>query len=240
MTIHINRNRCAYVIELLYRIQRNLYIFIIIILASCATIPKQIYINKASFPGISNAAVIVSVSKPGVTHSLNNPFLGDPISSWFAGYGYWNAALFMSMAYDSESGNKIEEHVNINSIEEYIANTFIQPLRKGNYFHTIEYIQGNNQDIFKLSSAGYNKIIRLSVTEMSFRTATTDHVKLYITMHGQMQDLISKNIIWDREEKVSSSEMELLKNIEVNGPKHLTATIEKAVRYLANDFIYIK
>ena len=212
----------------------------IIILASCTSVPKQTYINKSYLQDASKAAVIVSVSKPNVTHSLNKPFLLDPLSSWLAGYGFWNTGLLFGLADDLESSNKIGEHVNLNSIEENIANIFIQPLKKVKYFHTIEYVSDKNQDNTKLSSAGYNMVVRLSMREISIRSVTADHVKLYISMHGQMEDLTSKKIIWDREENVSSSEMELLENMKEKGPKNLNATIEKAVKYLANDFIYLK
>lgn len=240
MKNYIDRNRCAYHVILLTWLQRYFPIFILFILVSCTTVPKQTYINRTNLPATSKAAVIISVASPEVTHSLNNPLLNSPLFSWLAGYGFWNTGLLGALSDDVESSKKIEEHIDIKSIEESIANAFIQPLREMKCFQTIEYVSDKNQDNLKLLSAGYNMVIRLSLREMSIRSVTADHVKIQITMHGQMQDIASNKIVWDREEKVSSSEMELLENMKEKGPKNLNSTLEKAVKYLANDFIYLK
>jgi len=233
MMKHKYRNIHEYCIGLSFRLNYSLFIFLTFILASCATVPKQTYIDKKSLPSRLKAAVIVSVTSPDVTHYSN-----DRLPLYYKlFYGY---KFTFGVLEDITSSDKIKEHVNVNSIEENIANTFIRPLRKGKYFQTIEYVSDMNQDNLKLSSAGFNMVIRLSVREMSIRSVTADHVKLYISMHGQMEDIASKKIVWDREEQVSSSEMELLENMEEKGPKNLNATIEKAVKYLANDFIYLK
>jgi len=233
MKIFKDRVLYDFCIGLSFRLKISLFIFLTFILASCVTVPKQTYIDKKSLPGALKAAVIVTVASPDVTHLSNSqlPFYYTLL------YGY---KFNWGMLGDWDSSGKIKEHIDIIGIEENIANAFMQLLREKKLFQTIEYVSDKNEENLKLSSIGYNMVIRLSLHELSIRTVTADHVKIYISMHGKMEDLASKKIIWDREEKVSSSEMELLENMEENGPKNLNATIEKAVKYLANDFIYLK
>lgn len=219
----------------------QLYLFAFaLLLTSCASIPKQTYLNKTSFSGTSRAVVTVSVTTPKVTHALNNPHLGWPLFSWLAGYGFTRATLVNAAAEDAESGDAIEKHIDIKNIEENLGNTFSQLVSKSNHFQAIDYITDKSPNNNKLLSAGYNMLIRLSVSEISIRSTTVDHVKLHILMHGEMEDLATKSMVWDRDEKISSSEMELLENMKDKGPKYLNTMLEKAVKYLANDFIYLK
>lgn len=206
-------------------------------LISCATMPQQTYLNNQSLSGISKVAVVASANVPEVWYSSSEK------SVWPALLG---SALGMALeegirsGIDNEHAAKIKEHIDISHIEDKMAQSFIQPLKKGNYFQTIECLTDKNQGDHQLSVAGYDTVIRLSVHKISIRRVSGDYVSLSAHVRGQMEKLMSGEIVWDREEVVTNPEPQTLDYYKENGLKELDAMLEKAGKNLAYDFIYLK
>lgn len=216
-----------------------LSVCMVLILSSCATVPKQTYLTNISLSGISKVAVVASANAPEVLYSRNAP------DSYF-----WTM-MFMSLlgagleasarsGVDSEHAAKIKERVALSQIEDKMAQSFIRPFTKGNCFQTIEYVKDKNQDSRQLSSAGYNAVIRLSVRKILLERVPGDNVRLRAYVSGQMESLKSGKILWDREEVVLSSELHSLDYYKERGLKELDALLDKAGKNLAYDFIYLK
>jgi hypothetical protein len=218
---------------------------IAIFLISCATLPHETYLNKQSLSGISKVAIIISVNPPEVSYSMSSPD-GGFVSAWtmlinpllvFPSMGIEAAARY---GVDQEHALKIKEHVDLNSIEDKMAQSFIQPLKNGICFQTIEYFKDKNQNVKQLSNAGYNAVIQLSVNEISIQRTVGDYVDLFVNVSGQMKKLMSGEIVWNRKEIVKNPEPHTLDYYKENGLKELDAMLERAGTKLSYDFIYLK
>lgn len=141
---------------------------------------------------------------------------------------------------DKEHAAKISEQRDFSSIEDKIAQSFMEPITKGACFKATEYVKDKTQDARLLSAAGYDAVIRMDVREISVQRAIGDYVSLSAHVHGQMVLLTSGKIVWDREEFVSSPELHSFDYYKENGLKELEAMLEKAGKILAYDFIYLK
>ncbi len=214
-------------------------------LVSCATVPQQTYLNNASLSHLKKVAIVVSVNPPEVSYSINSPGAGSQLGWMLL---FFPLLIFPAMGIEAaaRSGvdqgdtSKIKEHVDISGIEDKMAQSFLQPLKKGNCFQTTEYIKDKNQNVKQLSNAGYNAVIRLSVYQISITRTAGDYVKLSAHVRGQMEKLMSGEIVWDREEFVINPEPQLLDYYKENGLKELDALLEKAGQNLAYDFVYLK
>lgn len=206
-------------------------------LISCATMPQQTYLTNTSLAGLSKVAVVVSVSTPEVSYSSES---SSPLTMPLFGLIGLAMEAGIRSGIDNEHAAKIKEHVDLSYIEDKMAQSFIQPLKKGNCFQTIEYVRDKKQDDHQLSVAGYDTVIKLSVREILLNRVSGDTVRLRAHVSGQMASLKSKIIVWDREEAVLSSELHSLAYYKENGLKELDAMLEKAGKNLAYDFIYLK
>jgi hypothetical protein len=134
----------------------------------------------------------------------------------------------------------MRDRLDFSHLEEKTAQSFMEPLKKGNCFKVVEYVKNENSENRQLSTAGYDAIIRLSVNEISLKRTAGGYVDLHLYEGGQMESLSSGKILWDREERVSSPESRSLEYFQENGQKELVAMLEKAGKYLAYDFVYLK
>jgi hypothetical protein len=216
-----------------------LCVCITLLLFSCASVPKnKTYLNTTSLSGISKVKVLVSVNTPEVKHAINS-------STFISRYPfelllYPSRHSLIALAKDHEAGSGIREQVNVSRLEESMAQSFVQPLIKASCFETVDYVMDKDQNNRKLSTAKYDAVVRLSVREISIRTFAGDNVKIHALVHGQMENLHSGDILWDREEYVSSSDPQPISFYKEHGLKELDDMLEKAAKRLANDFIYRK
>jgi hypothetical protein len=141
---------------------------------------------------------------------------------------------------DQGHTGKVRERVDLSHLEETVARSFMQTLKKGDCFQATEYLTDKNQDLQQLSVKGYDAIIRLFVREVSLKRVAGDKVGLDAYVRGQMEHFSSGKIVWDREEYVMSPELHSLDYYKENGLKELDAMLEKAGRNLAYDFAYLK
>ena len=218
-----------------------LYAVILCLLISCtiAHVPQQTFLTNASLSGISKVAIVVTVSAPDVSYSrdaqsvsANNPI---PLLAFI---GLLNTGVRSSIDY-SHSSN-IKERINFSYLEEKTAELFIQPLKQGGCFQTIVHVANKEQDDRQWATAGYDAVIHLFVREISLKRAAGDNVNLWIYVQGQMTSLASETIIWDREEFVSSSVPHPLDYYKENGQQEIVALLEKAIKKLDYDFVYLK
>lgn len=200
---------------------------------SCAgtMVPNQIYLSKENKSGISKVAVITSISAPKVEYStatqpsFNNSRPIDLI------------AAPLSLVIDQWHASSIKQQLDVKKVEEMLTQSFIESLKKGNAFAIVEHIT-EKSTVSQLPLTGYDAIIRLSVKEISLRRMTGDYVNLYLFVHGQMEKVTSGNVVWDREEFVSSPNPRSIEYYKENGLKDLDVMIKKACTRLASDFIY--
>jgi hypothetical protein len=206
------------------------------LMISCTTIPKQTYLPKTSLSDVKKVAIIASAKAPEVHYSMQ---------SEYSGVGYVIARLFGAAVevgtrsiIDSHHASKIREHVDLNEIEYKAALAFIRLLQEGRCFEVIEYIREKDLNNSQLLAAGFDAVIRLSLRKISLESAPGRDIGLYAFMQGQMENLTSRKIIWDREEAVQSTEDHSLEYYKKNGLKEIDALLETACRRLAYDFVY--
>jgi hypothetical protein len=231
------------------------YVCMGLFLTFCATKgPQGTYLKNTSLSRISKVAIVASVSAPKVSYSRAK---GDVSSSLaplepltplvaFSPAGLLVILLSAGTEATIRSGvdrghaGEVKEHMDLSHFEKTVAQSFMQPLTKGNCFKTIEYLTDKNQDARRLASKGYDAIIRLSVREVSLKRLASDNVSLNAYVRGEMEDLSSGKVVWDREEYVMSPEVHSLDYYKENGLKELDTILEKAGRNLAYDFVFLK
>jgi hypothetical protein len=217
-------------------------------LTSCATAPKGTYLNNTSLSDISKVAIVASVSDPKVSYATAQgnvsaslaPFSGGFLPLVFLSLVATGAEAAIRSGVDHGHAGEVKEHTDFSHFEEEVAQSFIQTLKKGGCFQVAEYLADKNQNAQQLSAKGYNAVIRLFVREISLERVVGDNVRLHANVRGQMENLSSGKIPWDREERVSSPEIHPLDYYRENGLKELDAMLEKAARNLAYDFVYLK
>ena len=231
---------------LLERLFRYLSVGVIISLISCATastVPQQTYMNSQSLSGINKVAIIASVTSPKVSYAKNTTSYPPGIGLLFGPLGILlEAGISGAVVYGIDQGHaaKIGEHMKFSHTEEKMAQSFIQLLRKGCSFQTIEYLTDKNPDSKQLTTKGYDAVIKLLVQQISIDRDPGDSVRLSTHVSGQMEHLTSEKVIWDREENITNPEWHTLDYYKENGLKELDTMLEKAAKNLAYDFIYLK
>jgi len=141
-------------------------------------------------------------------------------------------------AEDQEHAAKIKEKMDFNQIENKMAQSFIEFLRKSEVFQAVEYVADKTRDDHQLAVIGYDARIKLSLQEILIKREPGDNVMLRVRVGGQMASLRSKKVVWDREEQVLSAVSHSIDHYKKNGLKELDALLEKATQMLAYDFIY--
>jgi hypothetical protein len=218
-------------------------------LTSCAPKgPQGTYLKNTSLTRISKVAIVASVSAPKVSYSTAK----DNVSSNFVPLAVvFPPALLVALTavgteaairsgVDHGHAGEVKEQMDLCHFKETLARSFMQPLRKSDFFETTEYLTDKNQDLQQLSAKGYDAVIRLFVREISLKRVGGDNVGLNAYVRGQMEYLSSGKIVWDREEYVMSPELHSLDYYKKNGLKELDIMLEKAGRNLSYDFVYLK
>jgi hypothetical protein len=217
-------------------------------LNSCATVPKGTYLNDRSLLDISKVAIVVSLSDPKVSYHTAErnvsastvPYYGAIPALLFLGLVATGTEAAIRSGVDRGTSGEIKEHTDFSHFEEKVAQSFIQRLKKASCFQVAEYLADKNQQGAKqLSAKGYNAVVRLLVREISLKKCAGDNVCLYAYVRGEMENLSTGKIVWDREEQVSSPWNHPLDYYRKNGLKELNAMLEIAGRNLAMDFFIL-
>lgn len=240
------KDSTAYRLKFFKLCPEYLYIFLCLgmgfLLISCTTVPKQTYLPKTPLTGVKKVAVIASARAPVVHYSMMSQYAGASIIlgllSPFLGLTLSAAEAGIRSGIDSQHASKVKEHVDLNEIEYKAAMAFIKPLQEGACFQAIEYVKAKDLDNSRLLAAGFDAVIRLSLRKISLERAPSNDIKLCAFMQGQMENLVSRKTIWDREEAVQSTEYRSLEYYEKNGIKEMDALLETACGRLAFDFVY--
>jgi hypothetical protein len=211
---------------------------------------KETYLRNTNLSRISKVAIIASISDPKVSYSTEKSHYTPSLGSPLVVFGPAGLLVLLSVdlteaairrGVDREHAGKVREHMDLSHFEETVAQSFIQPLKKGGCFQVTDYITDKNQDVRQLSTKGYDAIIRLLVGEISLkRRADDNQVRLNVYVRGEMEYLSEGKVVWDREESVLSPEKHPLDYYKENGLKELDAMLEKAGRNLAYDFVYLR
>jgi hypothetical protein len=211
-----------------------------LLILSCATTPpKETYLSSANLSGISRVAIVASANAPDVTYSSSNM---PTTLMFFPLIGILPAIIegAARSGMDTEHSQQIGKQVDLASIEDKITEVFSGSIVPAGYFQTVERIKYKSQDEQLLSTSGYDAIIRLTVHEISLDRIAGDYVGLHIHVQGQLKNLRSGQILWDRKEQATSSAAHQLDYYKENGLKELNSLLEKAGKKLAYDFIYLK
>jgi hypothetical protein len=216
-------------------------------LNSCATAPKQTYLNNRSLSEISKVAIVASITDPKVYNAVRSNVSGTVLGFTGIVPALFFAVLVAALTerairsgVDNGHAGEVKEHTSLNQLEEKVAQSFIQTVKEGGCFRVAEYLADKNQNAQQLSAKGYNAVIRLVVYEVSLERVAGDNVRLHVFVRGQLENLPSGKIPWDREERVWSPENHPLDYYRENGLKELDAMLEKAGRNFAYDFVYPK
>lgn len=212
--------------------------------ASCTTSQKQIYMNSESLLGIKKVAVVASVNTPNVSYSLGQKadiYSGILLIMGPVGLLAIGLEAGIRNGVDEIHAADINKKIDLTQIEDKIAEPFIQMLNKGGAFQTVEYVKDKTQDNHKLSMAGYNAVIRLSVVEILLSREWRDNdVMISVVAHCQMESLDSDKIILARDESASSNEFHTLDYYKKNGLQELNTILEKIATNFSYDFLYLK
>lgn len=219
-----------------------------LLMSSCTTtLPKETYLTSASLSGISRVAIVASANPPDVTYSSgtmsSSVMLAPVMAIPFIGLIGFLPSMVEDAAksgIDTEHARQIGKRVDLTSIEDKITDVFSGSIVPAGCFKTVEQIKNKNQDEPLLSASGYDAIIRLTVREVSLNRKAGDYVGLHIHVQGQLKDLKSGQVLWDREETATSPESHQLDYYKENGLKEFNALLEKAGKKLAYDFVYLK
>jgi hypothetical protein len=197
-------------------------------LISCGTVPKQIYLTNTSLSSISKVAIISSANSPEVSYSNFDAFLPPSL------------IILINKAVDQGIAAGISEHTDLSYLEEKLVQSFMEPIKKSARFQTTKYLTVKNQDKSQLLAADYDAIIRLSLHKISVEKNVGDYIRLYVFVHGQLESLRSRSILWDREEVIKSQLPRSIDYYKQNGLKEIDAIIERAGQLMAYDFVYSK
>jgi len=234
------------------RLRRYLCICMSLLFVSCASVSEETYLTNNSLSGIKKVAIIASANDPDLTSAS----IGyTPVAGWLVlpamipGVNFvFGVAMMAGMAVenvarsstDSANAKEIGTKVVLSSIEDKIVQSFTAPLTKASCFDRIDYLKDKNSNDRQLSDAGYDAVIRLDIKNISFVSVGGDNVNLRIRLQGQLTNLRSGKLMWDRLEYIESREYHTLDYYQTNGPKELNALLEKAGQTLAYDFVYLK
>jgi hypothetical protein len=216
-----------------------------LLMLSCATTPpKETYITSANLSGISKVAIVASANAPDLSYVTQSTSPGPLLATAIL----FPILIFPAIAIegiarsgaDSSHAKEIGKRVDLTSIEDKIADVFSGSIVSAGCFKSVERIKNKNQEEQLLSTSGYDAIIRLKVYEISLDRRAGDYVGLHIHVQGQLKNLRSGQILWDREEMVTAPESHQLDYYKENGLKELNALLEKAGKMLAYDFVYLK
>jgi hypothetical protein len=224
-----------------------------VFLISCASseMRQETYVKKSSLSNINRVAVVVSVNAPAVNYAKHDgnvvpfvPSVGGFVEAGLVG----GAALALAAIIDGIIRSKIDlshaakiaEHTDFTSIEDKMAQSFVQHLKKGSFFQHVEYMPNKNQDSSHFRSIGYDAVLTLNVREITIFRTPGEYVRLDARVHGEMERLNSGEKLWDREEFVTNKEYHPLDYYKENGLREIEAILVKAGRNLAYDFVYLK
>lgn len=228
-------------------LHRFVCIGLALLMVSCATThPKETYLTSANLSGVERVAIVASANAPNVTYSSGvgptSAMAGAVLIPFIGLIGIIPAIVEGSVraSMDTEHARQIGNRVDLTSIEHKIIEVFSRSVLPAGCFKTMEQIKNKNQDEQLLSNSGYDAIIRLTVREISLIGMAGGYVSLYIHVQGQLKNLRSGQILWDREEMVKSPESHQLDYYKENGLKELNVLLEKAGTKLAYDFVYLK
>jgi hypothetical protein len=227
------------------RLRQCLCVYMALLLVSCASaFPKETYLTSNSLSSITKVAILVSANAPDVTYAIRDvtPGLG-PATAIFAPilvFPYLAIEVAARSGADSAHAKEIEAKVDLSSIEDKIVQAFTTPLRKASCFDRVDYIKNKINDDRQLSDAGYDAVIRLVIKSISLTHIAGDNVSLQIHVQGQLTQVRSGKMMWDRLEVMSSPELHTLDYYKENGLKEIDAMLEKAGQNLAYDFVYLK
>ena len=204
---------------------------------SCATIPKEVYINARSFEGLSKFALSINLTPLDVDVSKDGPLFWLPIG--FIGWigGVVESAIRAEI--DNSSSRNIENKTDFDSFENQMAESFIALLGRGSFSdNTIELLKDGKKSGRQLLAYGYDALISLSVPKIQIQRDIGNRVRLIIQVHGQMKNLRTGRILWDRSEITINTDSQTLEYYKKNGLHELDSMLEKAITKLAYDFVY--
>ena len=231
------------------RLRRCLCICMVLLLVSCASAPPQeTYLTSNSLSSIKKVAILASANAPDVTYATQSRSTGLGLGLGLATAVFAPILIFPAMAIegaaragaDSAHAEEIGTKIELGSIEDKIVQAFTSPLRKASCFDHVDYIKNKINDERQLSDAGYDAVIRLVIKNISLTHLAGDNVGLQIRVQGQLTNLRSGKIMWDRLEVMSSPELHTLDYYKANGLREQDALWEKAGQNLAYDFVYLK
>ena len=199
---------------------------------------NEIGLNITSLKGISKVAILASSNPPEVSYAKVASPGWLPLLFIFSPIGVLAIQAMTEWTMDKDDSKQIGSRTDPIVINDIIVNAFLASLGKDGKLRNVEYVK--EQKEHKLLDAGYDTLIQLTVSKISFNREMTDRVRLYVNVKGTMKALVSKNVIWDRDEIVASRDTYSLEYYKENAMKELRLALEKAGRNLAYDFVYLE
>lgn len=225
-------------ITLIYNCGKQIFLrgfqcaLIVLFLTSCAPtiskIPQQKFLLQQSLSGISRVVVVVMANDVDVYYHKACPdCIISPILSIIVQFR------------DSLQSKNIRDNVSLDSIKEKLAQSFIQPLQKVDYFQTIDYVTDWDRNTLEFADK-YDAVIRLSLNKLLLEKVAGGDARLRIDVRGEMEALASGNYLWNRQEIITSPTQHSLDEYKSNGLQELDMMLDLAGKRLSNDFVYIK
>ena len=209
------------------------------ILISCATadVIQQKYLDTSSLSRIQNVAVTATINPPEVINSRtdSNPLV------FYMFFGLLGAAIESDVRTkrDEKQAETVAENTNLVSCQNKFAQSFINKIEESQRFKTINYLKDSTIEDQNLIAKRYQAIIRLSVKKIVLSRVSHEEFTLSVTVLGQMIDLGSSNVLWNREDCLISPEKHPIGYYEKDGLEELNYILERAGNKLGFDFVYL-
>jgi hypothetical protein len=220
--------------------------FLLVFIASCASAPKQIYLNKDELSKINKVALSVS----GVELDIRDARGSGPStgSNCIIGLGAVTICLPLiclpmvvepagEYAIDKEKTREFRSSLGEHSYEEMLGKHFLDQLNQAN-FKSVNYSNYTSHNV--LIKEGYDALIHLEVAELSLKRgmlysvgSTNKKYYIYISVWGEMFDLEKGKLIWKKLEARASKEEHTLEEYKADEGEILNDILEKMFNKIA-------
>ena len=248
MKMHINinnifklfnqvRNNKSHLI--LYPIFKFFYtLFLFVLILSCASVPKQIYLSKNEISKLNKVAVNVSSTELDIKYARETAiFIHEtptivrlllPLSTIVLG-----SVIESSIEYDEdkEKTQEFRKSQNKYYFEMVLNDHFLEQLNNTKFYKYIVYSKNTNHK--ELLDIGYDILIHLKVKDLCLQRIAGNKMQVYTCILGEMFDLEKDEVIWKREDVQISKEAYTLEEYKADEGKVLKDIIDKLFKKIS-------
>jgi hypothetical protein len=214
-----------------------------ILLMSCASPPKQLYLKSGKISEYSNIALNV------VSTDINIKYESDANTELLNTTPFIVKILFplptllITSAVDGASDlirdSEITDDVRLDRGKYYydimLKNTFLEQIGGTKFSQMIDYT--NIIDVQKLSYDGYDALIFIQIKDLYLKKDFNNKMYIYTRIIGKMIDIRKEEKIWQREEYQQSKDSYSIEELKTENGRKLLSTIRKLFEKISNRLV---